>query len=610
MNYSTFWRESAIRKSYSILPPKDRAKVLLISGIQISLSVLDLLGVLAIGLLGTLSAYGIQSQKPQGRVLEVLQFLGLSESTFRSQVLLLGLGALILLVSRTVISIIFTRKILFFLGHRGARLSAQLVSRLLAQPLLFVQKRTTQEMLYAVTNGVSIITLQILATAIVMLADLALLFVMSLGLLLIDPVTAILTITVFAGVGFILNQLMGEKARTLGELNATFNTRSNEKILEVFNSYRESVVRNRRAYYAKQIANTRYALADITSENAFMPYVSKYVIETTVILGAVFVGVIQFVIADVSQAFSTLAIFLAAGARVAPAVLRIQQGSVLIRGSLGSARPTFDLIEELPEMQELGNSEDDLDTVHKGFVPKIELQDITFTYPGNESPAISNICLSVPPGTSLAIVGSSGSGKTTLIDLLLGVLLPDTGRVMISGYSPADAVTRWPGAISYVPQDVVINSGTIRENVALGYPVSTAKDGLVQEALNVAHLTEFVSRLPKGLDTRVGENGSRISGGQRQRLGIARAMFTKPNLLVLDEATSSLDGETEANVSEAIHSLRGLTTVVVIAHRLSTVKSADLVLYIDGGKIVAKGTFEEVRKSVSDFDKQARLLGL
>jgi ABC-type bacteriocin/lantibiotic exporter with double-glycine peptidase domain len=277
---------------------------------------------------------------------------------------------------------------------------------------------------------------------------------------------------------------------------------------------------------------------------------------------------------------------------------------------LGSALPTFNLIEELQEVQDLDDFEDDLDTVHKGFVPKIELQDITFTYPGSHSPAISNICLSVPPGTSVAIVGSSGSGKTTLIDLLLGVLLPDIGKVLISGYSPADAVVRWPGAISYVPQDVIINSGTVRENVALGYPISTAKDGLVLEALNVAHLTEFVSRLPKGLDTEVGEKGSRISGGQRQRLGIARAMFTKPNLLVLDEATSSLDGETEANVSEAIHSLRGLTTVVVIAHRLSTVKSADLVLYIDGGKIVAKGTFEEVRKSVSDFDKQARLLGL
>jgi ABC-type multidrug transport system fused ATPase/permease subunit len=161
-----------------------------------------------------------------------------------------------------------------------------------------------------------------------------------------------------------------------------------------------------------------------------------------------------------------------------------------------------------------------------------------------------------------------------------------------------------------VPQDVVISNGTIRENVALGFPIAVATDELVIDALRVAQLDDFVANLPNGLDTPVGERGAKISGGQRQRLGIARAMFTKPLLLVLDEATSSLDGDTEANITDAINALHGSTTVVMIAHRLSTIRDADIVVYLADGKVTAIGTFEEVRASVLDFDKQAKLMGL
>ena len=181
---------------------------------------------------------------------------------------------------------------------------------------------------------------------------------------------------------------------------------------------------------------------------------------------------------------------------------------------------------------------------------------------------------------------------------------------MISGLPPLIAVAKWPGAVSYVPQDVAISAGTIRENVALGYPPEAATDELVMSALKIAHLDKFVADLPNGVDTQVGERGAKISGGQRQRLGIARAMFTRPHLLVLDEATSSLDGETEASISESIHALRGSTTVVMIAHRLSTVRNADIVVYLSEGKVMATGTFDEVRKAVPDFDRQAKLMGL
>jgi ABC-type multidrug transport system fused ATPase/permease subunit len=256
------------------------------------------------------------------------------------------------------------------------------------------------------------------------------------------------------------------------------------------------------------------------------------------------------------------------------------------------------------------NVDDTLDVVHKGFVSNIQISNASLTYPKNTTRAISEVTLFIPPGASVAFVGPSGAGKTTIIDVLLGVLNPDEGSVLISGLPPILAVAKWPGAVSYVPQDVVIAAGTIRENVALGYPPEVATDEFVMSALKIAHLDEFVRGLPHGLDTQVGERGAKISGGQRQRLGIARAMFTRPHLLVLDEATSSLDGETEASVSEAIHAMRGLTTVVMIAHRLSTVQNADIVVYLSEGKVIATGTFEEVRNSVPDFDRQARLMGL
>jgi ABC-type multidrug transport system fused ATPase/permease subunit len=161
-----------------------------------------------------------------------------------------------------------------------------------------------------------------------------------------------------------------------------------------------------------------------------------------------------------------------------------------------------------------------------------------------------------------------------------------------------------------VPQDVLVANGSIRENVALGYPLEAATDELINDAIRIASLTEFVATLPEGLDANLGERGAKISGGQRQRIGIARALFTKPKLLVLDEATSALDGGTEENISSDIQKLRGSTTVVLIAHRLSTVRDADLVLYMDKGEIVARGTFEEVRNAVPDFDRQAKLMGL
>jgi len=245
-----------------------------------------------------------------------------------------------------------------------------------------------------------------------------------------------------------------------------------------------------------------------------------------------------------------------------------------------------------------------------GFEPSVRLESASVTYPGADRPAIADATLTVHPGESLALVGPTGAGKSTLADLVLGVVHPDSGSIAVSGLEPAQAVSGWPGAMAYVPQDVSVLNGTIRSNVALGIPEDSVVDELVWEALDRAHLADMLRGEREGLDTVVGEHGVRLSGGQRQRLGLARALYTRPRLIVLDEATSALDAETERAVSEALDELEGDVTLVIVAHRLATIRHCTQVAYIEHGSIKALGSFEEVREAQPNFDRQAQLLGL
>ncbi len=194
--------------------------------------------------------------------------------------------------------------------------------------------------------------------------------------------------------------------------------------------------------------------------------------------------------------------------------------------------------------------------------------------------------------------------------MILGIYRPTGGIITIAGRTPAESIAEWPGAIGYVPQEVVLRSGSIAANIASGFEVSDVSDELINDAIAIAQLEELVASLPEGASTEVGERGGRLSGGQRQRVGIARAMFTKPQLLVLDEATSSLDGQTESEISDAIQGLKGKVTLILIAHRLSTVKKADRIVYLEAGRVIAQGTFDEVRNEVPNFNIQAQLMGL
>ncbi len=603
-------KSSSIYRSLRVLNRKEITKLIYVLMIQVLLGFLDLLGVALIGVLGALSVSGVQSKEPGSKVSQVLNFLYLDGLTFQKQVAFLGIVAAIVLILKTIFSIIFTRKILHFLSQRSSVITSRLLSKFFNQHLIKIQTQSSQENLYSMTVGVHSITVGLIGSTISLVSDFSMLVILIIGLLVVDVYLAVSTILLFAVIGFFLYSFMQKRANYLGIRNSELTIESNMKILEMIDSFREISTRNRAHYYTKLVSNLRQELSTVNAEMMFMPNVSKYVIETSLVVGAIIIGGVQFATQDASNAVAALAVFLAAGSRIAPGVLRIQQGLIQIRSSIGAAKPTLQLIESLDKLPELNSTSDVFDTNHEGFSGDLKLVDVSLVYPDRNSPAVDGVTLEIDAGTTLAIVGPSGAGKTSLVDLILGVIETTNGEVLVSGMNPREAIANWPGAISYVPQNVSIINDSVKQNVLLGYPSNSVSESDLIKTLKFAHLEELVEKLELGLESQVGDKGLQISGGQRQRLGIARAVVTSPKFLVLDEATSALDAQTEFAIADSIQKMKGRVTLIIVAHRLSTVQNADVVIYMDRGKVLAQGTFNEVRTLVPDFDSQAKLMGL
>lgn len=599
-----------VRFSIQLLPSRDRRLLFVASIFQIALSFLDLLGVAIIGVLGSLSVNGVQSKKPGDRVSSALELLQISDKNFQYQAAVLGVLAAVLLIGRTLLSVFFSRRTMYFLSRRGANISSELIAKLLNQSYLAINARSTQETIFALTSGITVLTLTVLGGLISLIADLSLLIVLTTGLMIVDFKLAVLTLILFSLIASLLYLALHKRVQTLGNSQSGLGIKVNEEIAEVLHSFRESSVRGRKNHYVKEISSKHIKLASIQAELSFIPNISKYVIEASLVLGTLVICAIQFKLQDATHAVGTLAIFLASASRIAPATLRIQQSALAFRNAGGNAAPSIELIESLRSILPIQEKNISTSTDYEGFIPSIEILNLEILYPSSENPALLEINMQVSPGETVAIVGPSGAGKTTLVDAILGILDPACGQVLISGVRPSEAIFRWPGAIGYVPQDVTIANRSILQNITMGFNSDEIDYRAVAAALKMSQLKDWVDSLPSGLETLTGERGTKVSGGQRQRLGIARALYTKPKLLVLDEATSALDGQTEEDISTAIKALKGNTTVVLIAHRLSTVLHADRVLYLENGRIVASGTFQEVRNLVPNFDSQARLMGI
>lgn len=602
-------KNSTFGESFRIFSKQDRRKIFIVVAIQIVVGLLDLLGVALIGVIGALAITGIQSAAPGNRVSSLLQFLHLDSYTFQTQTVILGISATIILVARTAISVTLTRKSLLFISRRSAVISESIVNNLFAQDLPSLQRFPIQQTMYSISNGITAITLGVVGNTVNLVADMALLVIMTSGLFIFDTQIAIFTLVFFGSIAALLYKIMQSQARALGEREAEISIRTNQLLFESLNSYREIYVKGLRKSYADRISQNKYELSSILARMSFLPSVSKYVIESSIVVGALLVSSFQFMQYDAKHAIATLTVFLAAGSRISPAVLRVQQGLISIKNNLGGAQTALKLVNQL-QARQLPVIDSAPIFKHPNFNPEVILKDVEFKYAKPDFFNMGPINLKIDAGTVVAVVGASGSGKTTLADLILGAIHPSSGSVSISGQDPAETILMSPGAIAYVPQDIQIFKGDVIANIAFGYDFDESFMAAIYSSLETAQLSEVISELPSGLHTELGDKGFRLSGGQRQRLGIARALFTSPRLIVLDEATSALDGKTEDEISTAISRLKGETTVILIAHRLASVRNADSVIYMAEGKVIAQGTFEEIKNAVPDFAQQAKLMGL
>lgn len=342
--------------------------------------------------------------------------------------------------------------------------------------------------------------------------------------------------------------------------------------------FRELIARGQMNDYATKVKVSRFRISNLEARQAFLPYVGKYLMELALIFGGLILTAIQFSTKDAVSAISGIAVFLLAGTRLLPAILRLQQSYIQIKSSISTSEITFELVEELSGHSSSIDEKVAPSITHRGFNPIIEFRDIKFRYPGKRQELFTNLSLTIEAGERISVIGTSCSGKTSLVDLILGQLTPDKGEVLLSGLAPRVAQAKFPGAVAYVPQDIFIFEGTIRENILCGLAENIFNDDAIWEVISQVELFDWVKSLSESLSYHISEGGLNISGGQRQRIGLARALITKPKLLLLDEATSALDRKTEIEIAQTIKTLPKKTTVVSIAHRPAMMKISSRII--------------------------------
>lgn len=594
-----------INQIIGFLSPLDKKKLSGLTVLQISLGVLDLMGIAAIGALGALTISGVSGAQPGNRVNAALSFLGIENLSLQAQATWLGAGAGLLLIIKTVLSALISRASLRFLGEKSAEISGSLISRLLQSDLATLGAKSKQQHLYACTTGSNALALGILGSLSSLVSDISLTLLILVGLLVIDWSLSLSTILLFGLVAMVVHKFMSQEARKKGAEIAAVTVKSNQEILDSFVNFREIATRGLRYEYSSRLKQTRTSMSRTYADLTFLPNVSKYIVELTVVFGGLIIGTLQFLREDSARAVATITLFMAASARIAPAILRIQQSIVGIRVNFAACESTLELDKSLAP---LSNFRDKISGKSQTF-PELQVSviDVGIKFPNFE---LKNLHFKIPHSSLFALVGPSGSGKTTLADLLMGILTPTSGSVLFNEYEAKDLAQIYPGIIGYVPQEVHVIRGTLRENILFGFKKSEFSDDEIWSALRIASLEESFSNSSLGLDLVIGDGLSTLSGGQKQRLGIARAILTKPRLIVLDEATSALDAETEETITQSLEKLRPTTSIVIIAHRLSTVRDADQIIYLDEGEVRAIGTFIELRERLPNFDNQAKLMGL
>jgi ATP-binding cassette, subfamily B, bacterial PglK len=602
---------SAVKEAWNFVDKPLRKLFSILLGVRLVTNFFDLIGT---ALMAVLVGYvvSVLSGNPQTVVIQpVINFFNLEEVAIRNQVIFFGVITLSVFVLKPLIVLPISRILSFKIHRQGAKESNRLMVDFSKLSLSSIKKWSIPDINYAATQGLPFV-ISLLWMSVALISDVALILMFFIVLFITNPVITVGLLIYVLLLFSLLAWINGNRITAAGRQVGLTSSKSTKGIMELFSMFRELFVSNRLEFQVSTFKENRVLYGQAIATVEWLGQLPRFVIDSALVLGIVVVAVGQSNSESITTAATSTALFLTAALRILPTIAPIQ-GSINWIKNMEGMTERVHLFSKFVR-KESENRRDYLNNLIQNSVInesfKIQVKNLTFSYPESDKPAINDISFAINSGSTLAIIGSSGSGKTTLADCLLGLLEPTSGDIEIDKTAPEIYRAINCGSIAYVSQDVALVDGSIKENVAFALPESEVDAGKISTALKRAHIYDFVKGLPQGVETVVGERGTRLSGGQRQRIGIARALYSNPKILVLDEATSALDAETESAITGMLKELHGQVTIISIAHRLSTVMHSDLVLFLRDGKLAGSGKFEDLVQQHPDLAHQAELLGI
>lgn len=418
-------------------------------------------------------------------------------------------------------------------------------------------------------------------------AEIVTCIVLGIFLLIVSKsITVIVIVLLFLCVGLFIF-ITRKYTRKLGQDNQMYRGKVYQWMNQALGGIKEIKILGRENYFSKEYQNYFAKYARGFRNSRIISISPKYIVESVCMTGLLLAIIVKMFLgeADIIYYIPQLAVFAVAALRLMPSVGKINEYMTNILYALPSVDLVYNDLTKIAAYAEYRDEE-----IEEGWnlKEKIHVENVTYTYPGIEEPVIQNADFTIPKGKTVAFIGTSGAGKTTMVDIILGLLEPQKGRVMADGLNVHKKPKTFHTQVGYIPQAIYLSDDTIRNNIAFGVEKTEIDEEAVRTAVEKAQLMEFIKSLPHGMDTMIGDRGIRLSGGQRQRIGIARALYHNPEILILDEATSALDNDTEAAVMEAIEKLHGEKTMLIIAHRLTTIRNADMVYEVADGKVEAR----------------------
>lgn len=471
-----------------------------------------------------------------------------------------------------------------FSSSLGASLNSQLFQGYLYQPYSFHLQRNSSELIRNIQNEINQFT-SLSQSIILLTTELSVVIGSAMMLVIIEPIGA-LTISLFLFTSALLfHRLTKHKLLRWGESRQFYDGQITKHLMQGLGAVKDVKIYGKEDYFVFKFDVDNKSRAAIFTKQVTLQQIPRLYLELLSIIGlAILIIMMVAQHKPINEVLPILGVFVAAAFRMIPSVNRIM-------GAFQNVRFTKPVVNTLySEFQIIRNSSHSLRSTDKlDFTTKIVINKLSFSYANTSKKAIDDISIMINKGESIGLIGPSGSGKSTLIDLILGLLTPNSGTIDVDGINIQNAFRKWQNQIGYVPQTIYLTDDSILRNIAFGIPDTEINKVAVNKALKAAQLTDFVESLPEGLNTFVGERGVRLSGGQRQRIGIARALYHDPAILVLDEATSALDSNTEIEVMKAVSALHGEKTILIVAHRLSTVEKCDRLYRLEKGKVIQVG---------------------